>query len=318
VTDIQSGIDTRQFDAESIGPAIGRAENRVRELRNALGTIEQFGVIEGFDRLNVTQREILRKALKQEDALAANADFIEQRLKAEKETLSFLQEQEKAIREQQRQAEILDELGASVQEEDESGRSTSVPDAPRIQAQQAEDQIVNQDDQPFAGLGSQIRKTGELIDRAYTRAVIRANAVTIAFKQQGKRAIRGVGQAIGQTIGRILTLQTAVSGVGDAFKKIGKSILQVLQKVIAKLVSAVATAGILAAVSGGGFGSIFGGLLGVPGLGGGGGGGSVGAVSGASGLEGISVASARLDGRDIALSVSKTQNTQRRKGRTSR
>jgi hypothetical protein len=256
--------------------------------------------------------------LEQEDAYFANADFIEQRLEAEKETLKFLQEQEKAIREQQRQAEILDELGASVQEEDESGRITSVPDAPRIQAQQAENKIVSQDDQPFAGLGSQIRKTGELIDRAYTRAVIRANAVTIAFEQQGERAIRSVGQAIGQTIGRIVTLQTAVSGVGDAFKKIGKSILQVLQKVIAKLASAAATAALLSAVptlASGSFGSIFGSLLGVPGLGGSGG--SVGALPGASGLEGVSVASARLDGRDIALSVSKTQNTQRRKGRLS-
>lgn len=319
VTDIQSGIETRQFDAETIGPAIGRAENRVRELRNALSTLEQFGAIEGFDRLNDTQQAILQKALKQEDAVLATADFVEQRLKAEKETLGFLQDQEKSIREQQRQAQILDEIGASVQDEDSSdGDTSAIPDRPRIQAQQATNEIVSQDDQAFAGLGAQVRKTGELIDQAYTRAVIRANAVTLGFKRQGNRAIRQVGQAVGQTIGKILTLQTAVSGVGDAFKQIGKSILQVLQKVIAKLVSAVATAGILAAVSGGGFGSLFGSVLGVPGLGGGGGGGGVGAVSGAPSLEGVGVTETRLDGRDLALSVTKTQNAQRRKGRTSR
>lgn len=214
--------------------------------------------------------------------------------------------------------QALAQIGSSDSSEGSSKDDSSIPDRPRIQAQQATDEIVSQADQPFAGMGAQVRKTGELIDKAYTRAVIRANAVTLGFKRQGSRAIRQVGQAVGQTIGKILTLQTAVSGVGDAFKQIGKSILQVLQKVIAKLVSAVATAGILAAVSGGGFGSLFGSVLGVPGLGGGGGGGGVGAVSGASSLQGVGVTETRLDGRDLALSVTKTQNAQRRKGRTSR
>jgi len=217
--------------------------------------------------------------------------------------------------------EALAELGGSLFGSGGAGGDGSgIPDRPRIDEYQPESVTLSGGGSSGglpAGLAQDARRTGELIDKLYTRAVRRANAVTLAFERIGEKAFLSTTKAVGQTVGQILTLQTEVESVGDAFKEIGKSILQVLQRVIAKLISAVTTAAILSAFKGG-FGTIFGGLLGVPGRGGGGGGGAVGAVSGASSLQGIGVTETRLDGRDIALSVTKTQNAQRRKGRTSR
>jgi hypothetical protein len=58
----------------------------------------------------------------------------------------------------------------------------------------------------------------------------------------------------------IVTLQSGISSVGDAFRSLGNAAVQVLQQVISKLASAAALAAVLGpilGVSSAGFGSIF-------------------------------------------------------------
>jgi hypothetical protein len=92
------------------------------------------------------------------------------------------------------------------------------------------------------------------------------------FGQIGTRALTRLGSRFGSVIAKIVTFQSSISSVGGAFRQLGNAAVQVLQKVIAQLASAAAMAAILGpilGVSGGGFGSIFKGVLGgggIPGM----------------------------------------------------
>jgi hypothetical protein len=68
-----------------------------------------------------------------------------------------------------------------------------------------------------------------------------------ALGQVGARAFLRIGRGAGRTLGRILTFQQEVKGVGDAFKQVGASVVRVLQRMIQQLVQAVATAAALRA-----------------------------------------------------------------------
>jgi hypothetical protein len=105
------------------------------------------------------------------------------------------------------------------------------------------------------------------------RRQIRQNVLVMGtFEQVGTRALARLGQGLGQVVAGIVTLQSGISSVGDAFRAMGQAALQVLRKVIAKLASAAALAAVLGpilGVSSAGFGSIFKGVLGgggIPGL----------------------------------------------------
>jgi hypothetical protein len=93
------------------------------------------------------------------------------------------------------------------------------------------------------------------------RRQIRQNVLVMGtFEQVGTRALARLGQGLGQVVAGIVTLQSGISSVGDAFRSLGNAALQVLQQVIAKLASAAALAAILGpilGVSSASFGSIF-------------------------------------------------------------
>jgi hypothetical protein len=93
------------------------------------------------------------------------------------------------------------------------------------------------------------------------RRQIRQNVITMGtFEQVGTRALTRLGQGLGQVVAGMVTLQSGISSVGDAFRSLGNAALQVLQQVIAKLASAAALAAVLGpilGVSSASFGSIF-------------------------------------------------------------
>jgi len=90
-----------------------------------------------------------------------------------------------------------------------------------------------------------------------------------AVKRAGTSFVNTMGQGIGQTIGRILSFQKRVTSLGEVFRSVGGVIVQSLQKIVSKLVAAVAQAAVLKGImslfgigSIGGIGGSFGSILG--------------------------------------------------------
>lgn len=118
------------------------------------------------------------------------------------------------------------------------------------------------------GFGVDPTQIGKRLDKVWQRISSRMTTT----KKVGVQALSQIGNAMGRVIGQAFTFDSAISSIGDAFTSLWDMIKGILQRMISRLASAAAIAGIfgpLLGISNASFGKIFGSVLGgegIPGL----------------------------------------------------
>jgi hypothetical protein len=273
-TEVQDIVDQIESGALSIGPpsetstdgpgsrpffARGSgdppASEDLRKIQRQIGVArKKFNQLESFTRKDLQQALVdLRK--KGVEALLA----VEQKTgQAQDRTQKWIDKLQTARKElEEASSTSLDELPAPGDAEQvETAGPTQAETSP---ASEVPDRVSGTQ----GGGGRSLAERARTIRRSMSqvRRQIRQNVLVMGtFEQVGTRALARLGQGLGQVVAGIVTLQSGISSVGDAFRSLGKAALQVLQQVIAKLASAAALAAVLGpilGVSSASFGSIF-------------------------------------------------------------
>jgi len=254
------------------GRAAGESQSNADALAQGIGDVPGIREItrkmtQGIERVRERfERDLIPKEEMLSQIKSLRLDAVKQLQKLEQKVpgafppalLDRFAEQLREVKEQ------LEEVGSvSLDNLPSPGDAEQVETAGPTQAETSPASEVPNRVSGAQGGGRSLAERARTIRRSMfqVRRQIRQNVLVMGtFEQVGTRALTRLGQGLGQVVAGIVTFQSGISSVGDAFRSLGNAAVQVLQQVIAKLASAAALAAVLGpilGVSSAGFGSIF-------------------------------------------------------------